>query len=136
MHFTANVSRVVATLFFVCFGVFEIIHDLIIRAVWPGYTLAANDVAYILVPIWFAAAVGLWLKRGNGRGIFWVLAGVMAAFGHALVVRMGQSAWGYVFFGCAVALVPLSWRALKPVLREVRSLPISEPRDQGMRKAA
>jgi hypothetical protein len=118
MRSTGKSSRILATLLFAFFSIFELIHDLVVRAVWPGYTLGANDVVFLLVPLWFAAIAGLWLRRK--QSVFWVLTGFLAALTHTLVIRMGESAWGYPFFACTIALGPLAWYAMKPELREMR----------------
>jgi hypothetical protein len=85
---------------------FEVHHDLIRRAAWPGYAPIAGAVVFLLAPCWLLGAASVWSRQPWG----WagLAAGAFASVAHGVGVRAGGSMLGTAFILAGPALLVLS----------------------------
>jgi hypothetical protein len=105
-------AAVAGTALFVALAALEVHHDLVRRIAWPGYTLLANNVVFLVAPFWVLGAISVWVRRP------WAWAGMLAGIAVSLVhgagVLVGGSRLGLLFLGAAPLLLVLCWAARRP----------------------
>lgn len=81
------VSKTVTTLALSGAIASEILHTMINRTPWAGFTLAANNVSYLLILGWALAIGGLWSRRSGLK--FFLVLGIAGLCAHGLVLSAG-----------------------------------------------
>ncbi|MDP2345436.1 MAG: hypothetical protein Q8O67_31115 [Deltaproteobacteria bacterium] len=99
-----RITHLVITLVLLGLAVVEGVHD-VSGVPWPGFTLVANVVGLVLVPLFAAGGLAISLSPRWG----WVFAGAAAlgAIAHALVLRTAGSLMAFLYLGAGAAVLLL-----------------------------
>lgn len=120
---SARLPRILTALILLGLAAVEAAHGLSGRA-WPGFQPIANVIGFLLVPLFLAGALAALVPARQA----WLVSGVAAAaaIAHAVVVRTGGSAQGFIYLAGGAAALLLLMRAVQtshsapaPVFRRI-----------------
>jgi len=111
-------EKIIASAALVAAIISEINHTFINHITWSGFTIFANNVSFILIPVWVLAVAGLWSHDRLYK--FFQVAGIALMCMHGLVLSVGgnrQSVLFYfsMFIVSAVTSILIEWRERSPV---------------------
>jgi hypothetical protein len=98
-----------ASLGFLALIAWEIVHDIILNQPWAGFVPQVNTIVVLLVPLFAAGAIGVWLR--NHFGVVCTLVGFAAALNHGLMTALGGSGAGSIIFFGSIVIGFLCWKA-------------------------
>lgn len=104
--------RILFSLGLLGLSAFEVVHDLVLRATWPGHLPAIDNVVFIHVPLWLVASAAIWVRRDVAW--FGIIPGLLSCLIHGVAARIGGSAWGPMFMAAAPLLLVLAWQGRRP----------------------
>lgn len=107
------VEKVLASLALAIGILSEINHTFIQKLTWSGFTVVANNISFLLVPVWVLAMIGLWSSDRLYK--FFQVAGIALLCEHSLVLSTGgnpQAVLLYfsMFIISAVCSLFIEWR--------------------------
>ncbi|MCC2678601.1 MAG: hypothetical protein K0R29_1177 [Pseudobdellovibrio sp.] len=81
------IEKILATVALTAAILSEINHTFIQKVAWSGFTLLANHVSFVLIPVWVLAIAGLWSSDRLYK--FFQVIGIGVLCAHGLVLAIG-----------------------------------------------
>jgi len=107
------IEKVLASVALVAGILSEINHTFIQKVTWSGFTLFANNVSFILIPVWVLAIAGLWSSDRLYK--FFQVVGIGCLCAHGLILSTGGNRQAVLlYFGLfivsAISSLFIEWR--------------------------
>lgn len=110
-------EKTIATATFAAAILSEINHTFVNHVTWNGFTDFANNVSFILIPVWVLSIAGLWSQDRLYK--FFQVAGIALMCVHGLVLSIGGNRQAVLFYfslfliSAATSLL-IEWRERSP----------------------